>query len=87
MGVQVCTLADCAIGAVGATKCNLDRPADPERKLRVAVWVGATPSMDVCTHCSRRFRAALTAMPEAAAAEESLQAQFAEHKCVDLTSL
>jgi len=60
----------------------MDPSTAPERKLKVLVWIDATPSVGVCTICSRRFRAALTATTG-----ETLQAQFAEHKCVDLKSL
>ena len=46
-----------------------------KRNLRVVKWLGTTPAVGVCYFCSS------TALKRIGDAQESLRAQFTEHKC------
>ena len=54
-----------------------------KRNLRVTKWIGVSPIVAVCTACGREFRVPLTEIKSTARAQESLQLQFNQHKCID----
>jgi len=53
-----------------------------KRILRVTKWIGVSPVVAVCTACGREFRVPLTEIKNTVRAQESLQLQFNQHKCV-----
>ena len=55
----------------------------PVKHLRVSKWVGQIPVGGVCTLCNRELKIPLTAMNKVSDAQESLQLQFAQHKCAE----
>ncbi len=52
-----------------------------QRRLRVVKWLGTTPAIGVCTHCSREFKVPVGALRRTADAQASLQEQFDRHEC------
>jgi hypothetical protein len=52
-----------------------------KRHLRVLKWLGQVPAIGVCTSCNREFKAPIKAVTRVGDAQESLRAQFAEHRC------
>jgi hypothetical protein len=54
----------------------------PERVLRVTKWIGQVPVEGICNLCGRTFKVPMTALARATTAQENLQRQFAQHKCI-----
>lgn len=52
-----------------------------KRTLKVTKWLGTVPVIAVCSACSHEFKVPLTALNRVVQAQESLQLQFAGHKC------
>jgi hypothetical protein len=52
-----------------------------ERKLLVAKWVGATPSVELCALCSQEFKVPKNALKRMVDVQASLQGQSDSHKC------
>jgi hypothetical protein len=53
----------------------------PKRNLRVLKWIGTVPVIATCSMCKQEFRVSASDLKKLAAAQESLQRQFAEHLC------
>jgi hypothetical protein len=62
---------------------NRDSMPKSVRNLRVVKWVGTTPSIAVCSSCSRQFKVPLTRLAKKQDAEETLQMLFEAHSCGD----
>ena len=57
------------------------------RNLRVTKWLGAVPTVAVCTQCARTFKVplnSLNSLRRTSDAQENLRKQFAEHKCPEI---
>jgi hypothetical protein len=52
-----------------------------KRTLKVTKWLGTVPVIAVCSVCTQQFKVPLTALNRVAEAQQSLQMQFAGHKC------
>jgi hypothetical protein len=52
-----------------------------KRTLKVTKWLGTVPVIAVCNACTQQFKVPLTALNRVAEAQQSLQMQFAGHKC------
>jgi hypothetical protein len=52
-----------------------------KRTLKVTKWLGTVPVIAVCSACMQQFKVPLTALNRVAEAQQSLQMQFAGHKC------
>ena len=51
--------------------------------LRVTRWLSSTPTLAVCSQCSRQFKVPLTVMHRTKDAEAYLQEAFRRHPCCD----
>ena len=52
-----------------------------ERKLRPVKYLGAAPSLGVCTACDREFKVSIKSLRSIADAAEELQKAFDAHNC------
>jgi hypothetical protein len=52
-----------------------------KRTMRIVQEIGQAPFLAICTHCNQQFKAPSNVMQTAKAAMESLEDQFAQHKC------
>ncbi len=52
-----------------------------KRTLKVTKWLGMVPVIAVCSVCTQQFKVPLTALNRVVEAQQSLQMQFAGHKC------
>lgn len=55
--------------------------SESSRSLTIFSWSGNVPTSAVCTCCNRVFRVPLAAMIQVSTAEQSLNQQFARHRC------
>jgi hypothetical protein len=52
-----------------------------KRSLKVTKWLGTVPVIAVCSACTQQFKVPLAALNRVVEAQQSLQLQFAGHKC------
>ena len=68
--------------------CNHHNPVGyygvATRNLRVTKWLGAVPTVAVCTQCARTFKVPLDSLKRTSEAQENLRKQFAEHRCPEI---
>jgi hypothetical protein len=53
----------------------------PDRKLRIARFIGSTPSIGYCDVCKLAFRTRREFLVDANKAKEQLQSDFDKHEC------